>query len=434
MPTRESNRRDTSTPCTSRAPWHDRAVSAAASIHDAEQVLRPPRDGMPYIRLDYAAEMISGGGGLAIEEGRISQLSPDPGARVQLDARGAAVIPGFVDCHTHLPFAGWRAGEYALKVAGVDYERIAAEGGGIASSARALEQSSDQEVLEQAGQLAAEMLRHGTTAFECKSGYGLSAAGELRSLELAARLDALVPQTTTSTALLAHAVPAGFDRRSWMDVAEELAPRTAASALDIFVESMAFGLDDLRRMGGAARRAGKHLRAHVEQFSTMRSVPVALEEGARSVDHLVALHPDDLPALAAAECGAVLLPAAELLGEEGVAPGRALADAGAIGVLATDANPGTSPVFSMPLVIGLAIRRYRFSPLEALAAATLNAAWVLGLSELLGSLEPGKRADVLVLDAPIEHVGYRFGHNPVAVAIVGGEVAYVRDDQAWRLR
>jgi imidazolonepropionase len=288
-------------------------------------------------------------------------------------------------------------------------------------------------VLAQAGALAAEMLVHGTTTFEGKSGYGLSEEGELRSLRLAVALGRAVPQTTTSTALLAHAVPPGRDRAEWMDAVAALVPQTDASALDIYVESVAFGLDDLRRMGELARRHGRDLRAHVEQFSTMRSVPVALEAGARSVDHLACLHPDDVAPLAAAECAAVLLPGAELLGDEHVAPARELADAGAIGVLATDLNPGTSPVVSLPLIVGLAVRRYRWSVLEALAAVTLNAAWVLGLSSELGSLEVGKRADVVVLDAPVEHVPYRFGHNPVAIVIIAGEVVWVRPDQAWRL-
>jgi imidazolonepropionase len=176
------------------------------------------------------------------------------------------------------------------------------------------------------------------------------------------------------------------------------------------------------------------LRAHVEQFAAHRSVPVALEWGARSVDHLSCLHRDDIEPLARAECAAVLLPGAELLGGEHTAPARALADAGAIGVLATDLNPGTSPVASMPLIIGLGVRRYGWSVREALLAATLNAAWVLGWSEELGSLEPGKRADVLVLDGPAEHVPYRFGHNPVAIAFAAGEPVCVRPDQAWRLR
>jgi imidazolonepropionase len=346
------------------------------------------------------------------------------------------VVPGLVDCHTHLPFAGWRATEYDQKVTGVPYEEIARGGGGIAASARAFAAAGDEEVLAQARALAAEMLAHGTTAFETKSGYGLGVEAELRALRLAARLD--VPQTVVSTALLAHAVPAGFDADGWLDAVEaEALPALTdlphVRALDVFVETIAFSNAHLARVGGWAADAGLDLRAHVEQFGAHRSVPVALEHGARSVDHLACLHPDDLGPLAAAECAAVLLPGAEFLGAEHTAPARELADAGAICVLATDANPGTSPVVSLPLVIGLAVRRYGWSAREALLAATLNAAWTLGLSDRLGSLEAGKRADFLVLDGPAEAVPYRFGHNPVAAVFIAGRPAWVRPDQAWRL-
>jgi len=403
------------------------------SLENAAQVARPPRDGLPYVRLDRAADVVLDGGALATDGDRIAGFAADATAR-RIDCTGCAVIPGLVDCHTHLPFAGWRAEEYAMKVAGRPYEEIARAGGGIASSARAFAESGDDAVLAQATALTREMLRHGTTSFETKSGYGLSVDAERRALDLAARLAREVPQTVRSTALLAHAIPADYaGAGAWLDAVAPLAAHDAATALDIYVESVAFGLDDLARMGELARANGRDLRAHVEQFSTMRSVPVALEHGARSVDHLACLHPDDLGPLAAAECAAVLLPGAEVLGDEHVAPGRALADAGAIGVLATDLNPGTSPVASLPLIAGLAVRRYGWTPREALVAMTLNAAWVLRRHEDLGSLEAGKRADVVVLDAPLEHVPYRFGHNPVAIVIVGGEIVHVREDQAWRL-
>jgi imidazolonepropionase len=407
-------------------------MTAALSLEGAAQLVRPWADGLPYLRLDRADELVLDGGSLALDGGVIAGFTADATAR-GIDVSGCAVVPGFVDCHTHLPFAGWRAEEYALKVAGRPYEEIARAGGGIASSARAFAAASDEQVLEQAGALAAELLAHGTTTFEGKSGYGLSEEGELRALALAQELGERVVQTTASTALLAHAVPAGREAGEWLDAVAGLVPRTRASALDIYVESVAFGLEDLRRMGEIAATNGRDLRAHVEQFSTMRSVPVALSAGARSVDHLACLHPDDVDVLARAECAAVLLPGAELLGDERVAPARALADAGAIGVLATDLNPGTSPIASLPLVVGLAVRRYGWSAREALAAITLNAAWVLRLEGELGSLEVGKRADVVVLDAPIEHIAYRFGHNPVALVIAGGEIVHVRPDQAWRV-
>jgi imidazolonepropionase len=409
----------------------------SASIEGAAQVLSPPEPGLPFLRHDRAGELGAAPGSLALAGGRIAALEADPDARLRVDARGCAVLPGWVDCHTHLPFAGWRAQEYERKVTGVPYAEIARAGGGIRSSARALAAATDEEVLAQARRLAAEMLAQGTTALEGKSGYGLAPDAELRALMLADRLADEVVQPTRSTALLAHAVPEGHSPESWMDEVERLLPevrrRTRATALDIFVEEIAFGVEELVRAGALARAHGLDLRAHVEQLTTMRSVGPALDAGARSLDHLSCLHPDDLEPLARAECAAVLLPSAEVLGAERVAPGRALADAGAICVLATDLNPGTSPVTSMPLVIGLAVRRYGWSAREALLAATLNAAWVLRMSGETGSLEPGKRGDVLMLDAPLEHVPYRLGRNPVALAFVGGELAWCRPDEAWRI-
>jgi imidazolonepropionase len=410
---------------------------ATVSINAAAQVLRPPSDGLPYLRHDRAGELSAEPGSLLIASGAIAGFDGSGDARVQVDARGCAVIPGFVDCHTHLPFAGWREREYEQKVAGASYESIARSGGGIRSSARALLRADDREVLEQAGALAAEMLAHGTTAFECKSGYGLSVQGETRAIRLAADLRSRVDQLTRSTALAAHAVPDGYDADGWMDVVEEMLPALLdagnVSALDIYVESVAFNNDHLRRMGALAATRELDLRAHVEQFNANHSVPVAVAAGARSVDHLACMPDDEVPLLAGAECAAVLLPGAEFLGAERLAPGRALADGGAICVLGTDLNPGTSPVASLPLVIGLAVRRYRWSLREALLACTLNAAWVLRLSEQTGSLEVGKRGDVLVLDGPIERIPYRFGHNPVALAFAGGSLVHVRRDSEWRL-
>jgi imidazolonepropionase len=405
------------------------------SFDDAAQVLLPPEPDLQYLRSDRAGEMTLEPGGITVEHGRIAALEPDPDANIRIDASGCALLPGFVDCHTHLPFAGWRAEEYEQKVTGVPYEEIARTGGGIASSARALRNTPDSAVLAQAQELAGEMLRSGTTTFECKSGYGLSTAGELRALELAHELEEIVSQGTTRTALLAHAVPDGYTADSWMDAVQEMLPEALehASALDIFVESIAFGLEHLDRMGKLATAADVHLRAHVEQLSTMRSVPVALEHGARSLDHLSRIHPDDVGPLSRAQCAAVLLPGAEVMGAEACAPARDLIDAGGIVVLATDGNPGTSPIFSLPLIVGLAVRRYGISTREALLAITLNAAWVLDLSESVGSIELDKRADLVLLDCPSEHIAYRLGRNPVAAVFVGGEPAYVRPDAAWRI-
>jgi imidazolonepropionase len=392
---------------------------SSISIRNASQVLRPAEDGAPYLR--DASSLRLDPGSVTIADDRIAAFSDDPSADVVIDAAGGAVIPGFVDCHTHLPFAGWRANEYEMKVTGVPYEEISRAGGGIAASARALASSSDEQVLAQARAIKAEMLRLGTTTLEGKTGYGLSIEGELRSARLGRALE-----LDRVTGLFAHSVPEGHTPATWMDDVADLAARADVDALDIYVESVAFRNEDLERLGEIAARRRVPLRAHVEQFATHRSVPVALAAGARSVDHLACLHPDDIAPLAGAECAAVLLPGAEFLGAEHTPPARALADAGAICVLATDCNPGTSPVASLPVVIGLAVRRYGWSVREALAASTLNAAWVLGLHEQRGSLEVGKRADVVVLDGPVEHIPYRFGHDPVAAVIRGGEVVWRR--------
>src|SRR5215216_2247066 len=235
---------------------------------------------------------------------------------------------------------------------------------GAPSSPGSSASASDDEVLGQAEGLARELLVHGTTAFEGKTGYGLSRSGEARAARLGRQLAARVVQPMRLTGLFAHAVPPGFSADAWMDEAEALARECDVDALDIFVESVAFGNEHLARMGAIARATGRPLRAHAEQLSTLRSIPVALEWGARSVDHLSRMHPDDVAPLAASECAAVLLPGAELLGAEHTPPARALLDAGAICVLATDLNPGTSPIASMPVIAGLAVRRYGWSVRE----------------------------------------------------------------------
>ncbi len=407
------------------------------SIEGAAQVLRPPADGMPHLRGDELEAQRLDPCDLALRDGAIAALDADGGAELRVDASGCAVIPGFVDCHTHLPFAGWRAAEYEQKLRGVPYEEISRSGGGIAASARALREHADEEVLAQADALAAEMLASGTTTFECKSGYGLSRDGEMRALVLARELEVRVPQSTVSTALLAHAVPEGHSADGWMGVVQEMMPEVIAAgsvtALDIFVESIAFSNEHLELMGELARAAGLALRCHVEQFSSHGSVPVALAAGARSVDHLSMLPASDIPALAAARCAAVLLPVAEFLGDEHRAPGRALVEAGALVVLATDANPGTAPVVSMPVAIGLGARLYGLSAREAVGAATINGAWVLGLEHDRGSIEVGKRADLLLLDGPIDAIAYRLGRSPVGAAFVGGRPVYVRPDFEHRM-
>ena len=400
-------------------------------ITGAAEVLRPPEDGLPYLRHDRAGELRLEGGDLMLDGDRIGAFSGDVDLRI--DATGCAVLPGFVDPHTHLPFAGWRADEYEMKVTGVPYEEIARSGGGIASSARSFSATDDETILAQARTIAGEMLTTGTTTFEGKTGYGLSVDAERRAVRLGRALGDQVEQSTRVTGLFAHAVPTGFTADAWMDEVERLADTTDVDALDIYVETVAFANEHLERLGRIAAARGLPLRAHVEQFAANRSVPVALAAGARSVDHLACLQPEDLGPLAASETAAVLLPGAEFLGDEALAPARALADAGAICVLGTDLNPGTSPVASIPAIVGLAVRRYGWSVREALLACTLNAAYVLGMSDEVGSLETGKRADAILLDTPAAHLPYRFARNPVCAVFVAGRPVWVRPDSAWRL-
>jgi len=337
------------------------------------------------------------------------------------------LAPGFVDCHTHLPFFGWRADEYAARLAGASYAGVQGEGGGIPRSARMLAAASDEEVLSFSAALATEMLAHGTTAFECKTGYGGSVEGELRQATLARALADRVPQTCTVTLLPCHAVPRGWSREDWVEAAvTDVIPTAAAEgladAVDIYVEpSIAFTLGDLHRVADATRGAGLALRVHADQLEDGGGAAAAAVLGAVGVDHLNHANAEGVTALGAGSSVAVLLPASTFcLGAE-PAPARALIDAGAAVALGTDANPGTSPVVSMPETIAIGCRLYGLSPAEALAAATANAAHVLGLGDRLGRLRPGLRADVLVLEGNgPDHLAYRPGHDPVIRTYVDG--------------
>jgi imidazolonepropionase len=339
---------------------------------------------------------------------------------------GCTIAPGFVDCHTHLPFVGWRADEFEARLAGISYRELHGEGG-IYRSARLLAEASDDEVLAFCRPLVREMADHGTTALELKTGYGLSVQAELRQARLARRLAAEAPQTCTVTLLACHAVPPGMDRARWVEaVCDELVPAAAAEgladAVDVYVEDIAFSVDDLHAVAEAAAEAGLPLRCHADQLGPSGAAEAAVGLGARSADHLNHLSPLGTAALGdAPNTAAVLLPASTFFLRSSPPDVRALIRAGAAVAIATDFNPGTSPVLSMPEAIAVACSLYGMTPLEALAASTVNAAWVLGLATSHGTLAPGRRADLVVLDTgEFGQVPYRPGHNPVLHTYVSG--------------
>jgi len=369
--------------------------------------------------------------GLVTYAGPAAGLPEDlrPGDPAAVHRVGGSVVPGFVDCHTHLPFVGWRADEFEARLTGRTYRDLQGQGGGIFRSSRLLRDATDDEVMAFCLPLAAEMAAHGTTAVELKTGYGLSVEDELRQARLARRLASEIPQTAGVTLLACHAVPEGMTREGWVDaVCGELIPSAAADrladAVDVYVEDIAFSVEDLQRVAEAALQHGLRLRCHADQLGPSGAAEAAVRAGARSADHLNHVSDAGVAALGDAETAAVLLPTSTLFIRAERPPVGSLLAAGAAVTLATDFNPGTSPCLSMPEVIATAAALYRIPPLTALTATTANPAWVLGMDDRLGSLEPGKRADFVVLDTEDPAmIAYRPGHDPVTQTWIGGALA-----------
>jgi imidazolonepropionase len=348
---------------------------------------------------------------LLVEDGRIISAGPYSQLRSHIsaeatviDAEGRCVTPGFVDAHTHLVFAGNRAAEFEQRIAGATYQQIAATGGGILSTVALTRAATEDELLIAARQHLDWMLRSGTTTIEAKSGYGLERETELRMLRVLARLNAEGPARIVSTLLAAHMVPPEFEVRReeyirW--IAEELIPEVSAAKLasccDAFCDDHALSLDESRRVLTAARRHGLRLRIHAEQFRPGTGAALAAELGTATADHLEAVTCETLAVLRAAAVQPVLLPGSVFaLRREQYPPARKMIELGLAIVLATDFNPGSSPVASMPFILSLACLQMRLTPAEALVAATLNAAWSLALGDRVGSLEAGKDADFLI--------------------------------------
>lgn len=349
--------------------------------------------------------------GLLVENGRITAAGPysdivrqiPPGASV-IDAEGRCVTPGFVDAHTHLVFAGNRADEFEQRIAGATYQEIAAAGGGILRTVRQTRAASEDELLASARVHRDWMLRGGTTTLEAKSGYGLDRATELRMLRIIGRLAQEGPTRLVPTLLAAHTIPPeSQDRRAGYiaQIVEDLIPEVAQTGLarycDAFCDDHAFTVDEVRTVLTAARRHGLGLRIHAEQFRPGTGAALAAELGAVTADHLETATEPTLRQLCAAGVQPVLLPGSVFaLSRTQYPPARAMIDLGLPIVLATDFNPGSSPVPSMPFLLSLACLQMRLTPAEALAAATINAAYSLGMGESIGSLESGKQADFLI--------------------------------------
>ncbi len=354
--------------------------------------------------------------------GRMRDLPAGAGKTEELDGRGLVAVPGLVDCHTHACFAGDRVDEFALRAAGASYEELHAAGGGILSTVRATRAADEEALTAAVDRHRRWMLAAGTTTFEAKSGYGLDRDTELTQLRAVEHAGGI------PTWLGAHTVPPEYlDADSYLDFAlAEVLPGAAqiAEAADVFVERGAFDADQARRYLTACRDAGLALRLHGDQFNEQGAVPLAIELGARSVDHLEATSPDGIAALAPSDVTAVLLPASALFLDRPMPPARALVDAGAAVALATDFNPGSAFTESLPLVCSLAATQLHLSPAEALTACTVNAAHVLGRADRKGRLAPGYDADLVLLDAPDwRYLAYHLGHDHVTAVVLAGEKA-----------
>jgi len=327
-----------------------------------------------------------------------------PADAVLIDAEGRCVTPGFVDAHTHLVFAGNRAAEFEQRIGGATYQEIAAAGGGILRTVALTRAASEDELMIAARRHRDWMLRGGTTTIEAKSGYGLDHATELKMLRVLARLNQEGPAAIVPTLLAAHTVPPEFEGRRaeyvrW--IAEWLIPEVAEAGLarscDAFCDDHAFTVEETRTVLTAARRHGLGLRVHAEQFRPGTGAALAAELGAATADHLETVTDDVLAQLRDAGVQPVLLPGSVFaLGRTQYPPARRMVELGLGIVVASDFNPGSSPIASMPFVLSLACLEMRLMPAEALMAATVNAAWSLGLGERVGSLEAGKQADFVI--------------------------------------
>lgn len=364
---------------------------------------------------------------VAVEDSAQTTSSFQRSATTTIDARGRVLMPGFVDAHTHACWAGSRVDEWERKLAGATYQEIMAAGGGIMSTVRAVRASATGDLMIGLAERVRRMIRSGTTTVEVKSGYGLSSAAELAMLSAVRSAPDLLPDATLiPTGLLGHAIdpeassPDTFIHATIDETLPEVSREFPGIAIDAFCEKGAWSLQDCVRLFEKARQLGHPIRVHADQFTSMGMVGEAILLGALSVDHLEATTPDDLKRLAESETFGVMLPVCGFHLDGRYANGRGFLDAGGKLCIATNFNPGSAPCPSMPFAIALAVRHLKLTPAEAIGAATLNPAAMLGLSDR-GSIAPGARADLILLHHTDERaLAYEVGANPVAEVWVRG--------------
>jgi len=368
-------------------------------------------------------------GDVLVAEGKVAAVGPKveaPAGAEIIDANGRVLMPGFVDCHTHACWAGDRIAEWEQRLRGASYLEILKAGGGIHSTVRAVREATKKQLAAGLKSRLELMLREGTTTVEIKSGYGLNTEAELKMLRAVVRAGGEWPGTIVPTALLGHAFEGDLDEYARM-VVKEMLPEISREfpdiAVDAYCEKGAWSVDACVRLFEKAHRHHP-IRVHTDQFSSLGMVPEAIRLHARSVDHLEAATKADLLALAPSTTCAVILPCSSFQTDQRFARAGFLVDAGGAVALATNCNPGTAPTHSMPLAIALAVRFCGLTPAEAIVAATVNAAAVLGLKDR-GTIEAGQRADLVLLRHKDERaLAYEMGGNPVDVVICGGSVVF----------